>query len=273
LARDAQVTPTTVGRSDSLRQRAVALAGRVDVRLVSLWLALGAGLAILTSRVVDWYVMTDELLYERLGISIAQGNSPLPRIHGESIDNINQLYPLLLAPLFHNSLVPPALHEAHVLNAFVMSSACIPAFLIARRVTQSLRMSYLVAALSVCIPWIALSSFLMTEVVAYPAFLWAVLALHHAAVSPSVRSDVAVIVALAVATVARTQFAVFLVIVPVALFLHQVAFTPAPSLPRRLGRAARRLAASHRPLVLVYTGLAVVVLAPIDCRACSARTR
>jgi hypothetical protein len=205
--------------------------------------------------------MTDELLYERLAISIAHGHSPLPQIHGESIDNINQLYPLLLAPLFHDTLIPAALHQAHVLNAFVMSSASIPAFLIARRVTQSTRVSYLVAGLSVCIPWIALSSFLMTEVVAYPAFLWAILALQYAAVSPSIRSDVAVIVALAVAMLARTQFAVFFVIVPVALFVHQIAFTPAPSLPRRLGRAARVLAAGHRPLVLAYAGLTVVVLA------------
>jgi len=115
--------------------------------------------------------MTDELLYERLAISIAHLGSPLPHIHGELIGNVNQLYPLLLAPLFHDALVPTALHDAHVLNAFVMSSVSIPAFLLARRVTQSVRLSYLVAALSVFVPWIALSSFLMTEVIAYPVFL------------------------------------------------------------------------------------------------------
>jgi hypothetical protein len=30
---------------------------------VALWLALGAALALITSRVADWFVMTDELLY------------------------------------------------------------------------------------------------------------------------------------------------------------------------------------------------------------------
>src|SRR5438045_5749413 len=88
--------------------------------LAALWLVLAGGLALLTSQVADWYVMTDELLYERLAISIASVGSPVPRIHGELIQNVNQLYPLLLAPLFHNRLVPPALLDAHVLNAFVM---------------------------------------------------------------------------------------------------------------------------------------------------------
>jgi hypothetical protein len=204
--------------------------------------------------------MTDELLYERLAISIAREHSLLPHIHGEVIGNINQLYPLLLAPLFHDTVVPQALHTAHLLNAFIMSSASIPAFLLARRVTQSTRLSYLVAALSVCIPWIALSSFLMTEVVAYPAFLWAVLALQHAAVSPSVRTDLAMVLALAVATLARTQFAVFLLVLPVALFVHQFAFTEARSRLGRLRAAAGELVGAHRPLAIAYATFAVVVL-------------
>jgi hypothetical protein len=223
--------------------------------IVALWLALGAGLALLTSRVVDWYVMTDELLYERLAISIGHLGSPLPHVHGELIENVNQLYPLLLAPLFQGRLVPAALQDAHVLNAFVMSSAAVPAFLLARRVTQSSRLGYLTAALSVCIPWIALSSFLMTEVVAYPVFLWAMLALHQAAVAPRARNDIVLVIAVAVGILARAQFAVLLVVVPIALFLYQ--------LLRRRGvrAAARELVASHRPLAAAYIGLAVIALA------------
>src|SRR6478735_10792785 len=113
--------------------------------LAALWVALAGVLATLTTQVKDWYVMTDELLYERLAVSVAQLHSPLPRIHGELIANVNQLYPLLLAPLFHDRLVPPALHDAHVLNAFVMSSVCLPTFLLARDVTGSRRLSYVVA--------------------------------------------------------------------------------------------------------------------------------
>src|SRR6476619_1950996 len=94
--------------------------------LAALWLALAGVLATLTTQVKDWYVMTDERLYERLAVSVAQRPSPPPRIHGELIANVNQLYPRLLAPLFAGRLVPGALRDTHVLNAFVMSSACIP---------------------------------------------------------------------------------------------------------------------------------------------------
>jgi hypothetical protein len=237
---------------------------RAEIGMAALWLALAGGLALLTSQIADWYVMTDELLYERLAISIANLGSPLPQIHGELIGNVNQLYPLLLAPLFHDRLVPPALLDAHVLNAFVMSSACLPTFLLARAVTESRRLPYLVAGLSVCIPWIPLSSMLMTEVVAYPAFVWAVLAAHRAALSPRARNDVVMVVALGVATLARTQFLVLFLVVPIAFYVHGLAFTEAPSRLSRTRLAGRKLVESHRPLTAAYALLlvaAVVLLA------------
>jgi hypothetical protein len=216
------------------------------VPIALLWLGLGGALALLTTRAVDWYVMTDELLYERLAISVGQLHSPLPRIHGELIGNVNQLYPLLLAPLFDGSLVPSGLRDAHVLNAFVMSSAAIPAFLLARRVTNGSRLAYVVAVLTVCLPWIVLASFLMTEAVAYPAFLWAILALHNAAVAPRAWNDALLLLAIGVAILARTQFAVVLAVVPLALLLDR----PAP----------RRVVAEHRVLAGAYAVLAVVAV-------------
>jgi hypothetical protein len=227
-------------------------ADRDELGAAGLWLGLAIGLAALTTSVVDWYVMTDELLYERLAISAVALHSPLPHVHGELIGNVNQLYPLLLAPLFHDNLVPSALFHAHVLNAFVMSSASVPAFLLARRVTQSTWLSYLVAALSVCIPWITLSSFLMTEVVAYPVFLWTVLALQNALVSPRARNDVVLVVALLVATLARTQFALLVAVLPIALFIHNFVFARADTIRRRIRVAARDLVSAHRELAVAY---------------------
>jgi hypothetical protein len=219
------------------------------VPLALLWLALGGALAILTTRVADWYVMTDELLYERLAISVSQLHSPLPHVHGELIGNVNQLYPLLLAPLFAVGLVPSGLRDAHLLNGLLMSSAAIPAFLLARRVSNGSRLAYVVAVLTVCLPWIVLASFLMTEAVAYPAFLWAILALHNATVAPRARNDALLLLAIGVAILARTQFAVLLAVVPIALLLDR----PAP----------RRVVSEHRLLAAVYSVLAVaaVVLA------------
>jgi hypothetical protein len=214
--------------------------------LAALWLALAAGLAALTAQVADWYVMTDELLYERLALSIGRLHSPLPHIHGELIDNVNQLYPLLLAPLFAGRLVPDALRDAHVLNAIVMSSACIPAFLLCVRVTRNVRIAYAVAALTVCIPWIALASFLMTEALAYPIFIWAMLALQRSIVSPSARGDALLLGAIAIAILARTQFAVLLAIVPLALLVDT--FAP------------RAIVARHRVLAVAYAVLAVAAV-------------
>ena len=213
------------------------------IPIAALWLALGGVLAILTTRVADWYVMTDELLYERLAISIAHLHSPLPQVHGELIANVNQLYPLLLAPFF-GGLVPSGLRDAHLLNGFLMSSAAIPAFLLARRVTNGSRLAYVVAVLTVCLPWIVLASFLMTEAVAYPAFLWAILMLHNAAVSPRARNDALLLVAIGVAILARTQFTVLLAVVPIALLLDR----PAP----------RRVLSEHRLLAGAYAVLVVV---------------
>lgn len=261
---DARVVTTDVRQ----RRRAwlrLVLAGalRVELPMAALWLMLGGALAVIASRVVDWYVMTDELLYERLAISIGRLHSPLPRVHGEVIGNVNQLYPLLLAPLYGHGLIPASLHEAHVLNGFLMTSASIPTFLLTRRVTERPLLPYAAAALSVCIPWIALSSFLLTEVVAYPVFLWGMLAFQRCAVDPGTRGDLFALLCIALAILARTQFAVLLLVLPMALFVHQLTFVGARerSWRRRLGTAVRELVAAHRVLAGLYAALVLAAVA------------
>lgn len=205
-----------------------------------LWLALGAGLATLTSRVGDWFVMTDELLYERLALSIVRVHSPLPEIHGHLVANLNQLYPLVLAPVL--AISGPDLRVAHVVNAFVMASAAIPAGLLARRLTGSPGWACAAAFLTVVVPWITLSSFLLTEVVAYPAFLWAVLAFHSTVVKPTARNDVLALLGLVAAIGARAQLAVLALALLVAIVVH-------------------RQARQHRTLMVAYAvGLAVALV-------------
>jgi hypothetical protein len=186
---------------------------------VALWLALCAALAELTSRVGDWFVMTDELLYERLALSIDRLHSPLPHVHGVIVANVNQLYPLLLAPVFAGGTIQHDLRNAHVLNAIVMTSAALPAYLLARRLATP-TWAVFAALLTVVVPWIALSSFLLTEVAAYPAFVWALLAFHAAVERPSARNDALATLALVVAIGARTQLAVLAIVLPVAIALH-----------------------------------------------------
>jgi hypothetical protein len=195
--------------------------------LFALWLGAATGLQLLTTRVADWFVMTDELLYERLAISIARGHSPLPRVHGTLVPSVDQLYPLLVAPVFGDSLVPHSLHAAHLLNAFVICSACLPAYLLARRVTGRGIAAWFVALATLCVPWLVLSSFLLTEVAAYPAFLWAVYALQVALDEPSRRHDALALLGIALAVSARTQFVVLVVVFPLALLALEGRGAPA----------------------------------------------
>lgn len=214
---------------------------------LALWVGLAAALAALTTRVADWFVMTDELLYERLALSVVRLHSPLPYVHHQLIPNVNQLYPLLLSiPFALGGTVGRAMPATHALNAVVMSSAAVPAYLLARRVA-SLWPALLAAALTVAVPWISLASFLMTETAAYPAFLWAVLALQRDVAAPSRRRDVLAAAGLVLAVLARTQFAVLAVVLPVAVVARE----------RSLRGAWRR----HRLLGTLYAVGLVVLLA------------
>jgi hypothetical protein len=241
----------------------LVLAGvlRLGLPLIVLWLALGRALAAVTGRVTDWFVMTDELLYERLAISIARTGSPLPRVHGVLIPNVNQLYPLLIAPAYRHGYVPTSLHDAHVLNAYLMTSTAIPAYLLTRRVTGRRAVAYAVAAVTVTVPWIVFASFLLTEVAAYPVFLWTILALQRATSTPRLRNDVLALAALALATLARTQLLVLAVILPVAVVAHELAFADRTEGQTRwewLRASCRSLAARRRLLTVVY-GVALVI--------------
>jgi hypothetical protein len=184
---------------------------------IAVWLMFGTVLAWITSRVADWFVMTDELLYERLGLSVVQLHSPLPRVHDVAVANLNQLYPLLLVPAFATGTVAQGLHRAHILNAFLIASAAIPAYLLALRVTRNVWASVLAAALTVTVPWLALASFVLTGNAAYPAFVWALLAFHLAITSPSRKHDALAAVALVVAVTARTQFVVLALVLALML--------------------------------------------------------
>ncbi len=247
----------------SFAPRAVrSLLLRYEAAAVALVLALGAAVAVGTTRVAQWFVMTDELLYERLAISVAQTGSLLPRVHGEVVPNLNQLYPLLLAPLFGERDVGGSLHDAHLLNSFVMASAAVPVFLLARCVLRRPLVSLAVAALAVTVPWIVLSSFLLTEVVAYPAFSWALLAITYSVLKKRAGYDLLALLAIVVAVGARTQFLLLFVVLPLAV-LVEAALAEAESGARRTGvarSAARTLLRTRRPLLSLYAlGLALVV--------------
>ena len=76
-------------------------------------------------------------------------------------------------------------------------------------------------------PWIVYSGFLLTEVAAYPAFLWALLALQRATAAPRPRNDLLALAGIALAVLARTQLGVLLVVLPLAIVVHEIALETA----------------------------------------------
>ena len=224
--------------------------------VVAVALFLGWVLSLATTQVKNWFVMTDELYYERLAISVAQTGSLLPRIHGEIVSNVNQLYPILISPFYGDGNVPASFAAAHRLNAFLIASAAIPVYLLARRIGVGWLIGLWAGALSVAVPWVALSSFLLTEVVAYPAFCWALLALTHAVARKSWPTDLLGLFAIGFAVLARTQFVVLLAVFVVAVVVEAMLEATPRGAPAKLWR-------TRRPFVVLVGCLLVVVLGAI----------
>ena len=231
-----------------MRLRPLAGLGAV----AGLALTLGWILSLATTRVKNWFVMSDELYYERLAISVAQTGSLLPRVHGELVSNVNQLYPVLLSTMYGSGNVPASLAGAHRLNAFVIATAAIPVYLVARRVGVGAILAVAAGGLAVAVPWVVLSSFLLTEVVAYPAFCWALLGLVHAVERKAWAWDAVALAAIGVAVLARTQFVVLLAVFPIAVAAEAL-----------LTGVLRDLWRTRRPLVVLYSALFVVVLGAV----------
>jgi hypothetical protein len=224
--------------------------------VVAVALFLGWILSLATTRVKNWFVMTDELYYERLAVSVAQTASLLPRLHGELVPNVNQLYPVLISPLFGDGNIPASFAGAHRLNAFLIASAAIPVYLVARRIGLGRLLSLWAGALSVAVPWVALASFLLTEVVAYPAFCWALLALTHAVARKTWQTDLLALATIGVAVLARTQFIVLLGVLVVAAVAEAMLVATPRGAPANLWR-------TRRPFVVLFGALLLVVLGAI----------
>lgn len=255
--------------TSSLEQELPRAAGAGSVRVLALRLPISVifvtacvlGSAALAGyyavQATSWAVMTDELQVARLATSIAQGLSPIPEIHGRYYGALSQLYPLLLAPFYGSTSAPAAQTAAHALNALLLASAAVPAYLLARSVAASRGAGCLAAGLVAFTPWLALASTILTENAAYPAFTWAVYLCHRALASPSRGRDVAALAGLMLAFFARTQLFALALAFPVALVVHEATFALAKrddsmQVAAALRAGAARALTRHRLLVAAY---------------------
>ncbi|MEA2493355.1 MAG: hypothetical protein QOJ29_1266 [Thermoleophilaceae bacterium] len=218
--------------------------------VVVILIVAGTWVSHYTGLTKQWSVMTDELQVERLAIAILHEGALWPTIHGYHVAAYSQLYPLLSSP-FYLLPMPAAWHAVHVFNAFLMASTCIPVYLTARLIGANRLASTFAAAATALVPWMTMSMTLLTEVAAYPAFAWAIFLVTRALTMRSARSDLLGLVGLALAVLARTQFAVLVLLVPVVWLIHVVLFRP-PGPPVHPLRRLRDELTGHRVLAGAY---------------------
>ena len=253
-------TPLPLGRSRA--QRAISALSGLNPGLVAIMLAGFAFAAHYTSKVTQWVVMSDELQYAKLSISIGDTLSPVPMVRDEYTGSLAQLYPILTAPFYAALDMPAAFDAVHVLNAAITASTAIPAYLLCRELVPSRAAAYLVAALTVFVPWMALGTMGLTEVAAYPAFAWALLALQRSIAAPSRGRDTLALGGLALAFLGRTQFLLLAALFPLAILLHEVGFAAARGhgLRESMRLGTRRAVGEHRELAWLYAAGAVLAL-------------
>ena len=212
-------------------------------------------------------VFDDELAYQKLAQSLGQtGQLALFGKHGLSY---SPLYPLLLSPLYAFHLSGPAAYRAVlVLNCLLMALAGFPIYGIARYVLSRPR-SIAAVALSSLAPLMLFSSFVMSENLGYPLFLFAAWAMLRTVHRPSVRADTAVVGLCVVCMADRLQFIVLLPAALGAVLLAALVESPGPRRRRSaLLHACREhllLTAANAVLVVgviaIYVGSRLVALA------------
>jgi hypothetical protein len=204
-----------------------------------------------STRVHEFLIMSDELGYVKQAISIWHLGRPL-EFSDYYFSSYGQLLPLVSSPVFGTLSMADAYHASHYIYAFFFASAAVPAYLLARELRCDELSSLLVAALTAFVPWLCLSATVMTEVVAYPAFLWAVLAMQRALAAPSVWRDALAIAGLGLAFLARTQFVFLGVVLLAAVLVHELSLGGV--------RAGLRAAVVRHPLLWAAAGAAGIGL-------------
>ena len=224
--------------------------GRPPVVVGAIVIAAAALGAVFAVRVTSFE--PDELGYTRLALGIAHSLTPFTLSYGGG-SRLNQLYPLLIAPVWGLFGNITAFRLTHAWNAVLMSSAAIPAYLLTREVVRARWAAYLATALVAVLPWLALSTGELTEVAAYPASVWALLAMQRSLALPSTRRDIIALIAIAVAAFGRLQLILFAPVFVVAMVVHELGYglTEPGSWRAGLRAGAVRMARRHTLLSVV----------------------
>jgi 4-amino-4-deoxy-L-arabinose transferase-like glycosyltransferase len=162
--------------------------------VVRAWLARG---------MVGPFIMIDELIYSELAKSFGDTGEFLVR--DLPSPGYGLVYPALISPAYaaFDNLVD-AYGAVKTINAFVMSLAAIPAYLLARRVV-GVPLSLLAAVLALALPSLVYTGTVMTENVFYPVFLATALLFALVVEKPTPGRTIALLLGIGFATATRAQ--------------------------------------------------------------------
>jgi Dolichyl-phosphate-mannose-protein mannosyltransferase len=258
-AQSASMTLPAQDRALGVWARAQASAGRLRI---GLWLG-GIVLASVVLRLAfaaqtagPW-IFPDELVYSHLARSFAATGHFAVREEPFSAWSFGPLYPILIAPFYRFGTPSSAYGLIKTLNCVLFSLSALPAYFVARRVLRP-KTACVLAAGAVFIPSAVYTTKIMTESLAYPLFLFAVLAILRVFEAPSARRQMVVLATIALASLARGQLVVLLPAFACSLVL--VAVLDARDTGKFDARVAWRNLAGYRvtwlTLGILFTGFA-----------------
>ena len=161
------------------------------------------------------WILPDEGIYATRATDLWRHGS-LPLRHGQGGYGI--LYPLLIGGPLSLGSVAHGYAALKLLQAFVVSLAAVPVFVIGRRLMAD-RYALLASVLTVAVPVLLYSGLVMTEVLFYPVAACALLAIAYAVSSGTIQSQVWAFVAILVAAATRPQAVVFVPVLAAAVLL------------------------------------------------------
>ena len=209
--------------------------------LAGLMLLAFVGRMLLNGTVDAPWIMTDELAHSEMAKSFAGGEGL--EVRG-SPSYARTLYPVLISPAWLADSVETAFATAKAINTVVMTLACVPLYLWARRL-MSEGWALASATLFLLLPAFAYTATIMTESAFLPLFLLALLAFARALETPTVLWQLCAVAAAFAATAVRLQGLVLLAVFVTAILLDAlVAGWESESRLRAIGTRLRRFAAT-----------------------------
>ena len=199
--------------------------GAVRARVPSLPTAV-VGLLLVVSVVVRFamaqrftvpWIAPDEMLYGLLGSSLWDDGTL--SIRGAASPYYSLLTPALVGAALKGRELSEGVRVAQLLQIVAMSSAAIPAYLWARRLSTAW-WGVAAALITISGPVLSYGGLLMTEALFYPACVWATFAFAEAIERPTLERQGLFLLSITIAASVRMQAIVLLPAFPLAAWLY-----------------------------------------------------